>query len=76
MATADNVFAEELDNLIARYKIRIQQQRIHARELSGDLPQQKHARAQLAAIVAGLTKLQDLRKHFTLKRHIPHPWNG
>ena len=24
MASADNVFAEELDNLIARYKIRIQ----------------------------------------------------
>ena len=65
MESADNVFAEELDNLIARYKIRIQQQRIHARELSGDLPQQKHARAQLAAIVAGLVKLQDLLKHFT-----------
>jgi hypothetical protein len=31
----NTLFAEELDNLIAQYKIRIQQQRIHAKELSG-----------------------------------------
>ena len=54
-----------VDDLIGRYKIRIQQQRIHAEELSGDLLQQKHARAQLAGIIAGLAKLQDLRKQFT-----------
>jgi len=65
MSSADTVFAEELDNLIARYKIRIQQYRIHARELSRDPPQQRHAKAQLAAVLASLAKLQDLRKHFT-----------
>jgi hypothetical protein len=32
---------------IGRYKIRIEQQRIHAKESSGDPSQQKHARAQL-----------------------------
>jgi hypothetical protein len=63
--TADTVFAEELDNLIARYKIRIRQQRIHARELSGHPSQQTHAKAQLATIIGGLAKLQELRKHFT-----------
>jgi hypothetical protein len=65
VATADTVFAEELDNLIARYEIRIEQQRIHARELSGHPSQQTHAKAQLATITGGLAKLQDLGKHFT-----------
>jgi hypothetical protein len=65
MPTADTLFAEELDNMIGRYKIRIEQQRIHAKELSGDPSQQKHARAQLAGITAGLAKLKDLRKQFT-----------
>jgi hypothetical protein len=64
LQTADTLFTEELDDLIGRYKIRIQQ-RIHAKELSGDPSQQKHARAQLAGIIAGLAKLQDLRKQFT-----------
>jgi len=65
MPTADTLFTEELDNLIGRYKIRIEQQRIHAKELSGDPSQQKHARAELAGIIAGLAKLQDLRNQFT-----------
>jgi len=46
MTMADPPFTQELDNLIAQCKIRIEQQRIHAKELSGDPPQQKHARAE------------------------------
>jgi hypothetical protein len=65
MQTTDTLFRHKLDNLIARRKIRIQQQRIHAKELPGDPPQQKLAKAQLAAAIAGLAKLQDLRKHLT-----------
>ena len=65
MTTADALFTQELDNLIAQCKIRIEQQRIHAKELSGDPPQQKHARAKRVVAIAGLAKLQDLRKHFT-----------
>jgi hypothetical protein len=64
MQPTDTLFAAELDNLIAQHKIRIEQQRIHARELSGDRLQQKLAKEQLAAAIAGLAKLQDLRKHF------------
>jgi hypothetical protein len=40
----------------------MQQQRIHASELSVDPTQQKHAESQLAAMTAGLVKLQKLRK--------------
>ena len=69
MTTADALFAQELDNLIAQCKIRIEQQRIHAKELSGDPPQQKHARTELVEAVAGLAKLQGLRKHFTKAAH-------
>jgi hypothetical protein len=71
VTTADALSPQELDKLIARCKICIEQQRIHARELSGDPPQQKHARAELAAAIAGLAKLQDVRKHFT-KAAIKH----
>ena len=65
MTMADALITQELDNLIAQCKIRIEQQRIHAKELSGDPPQQKHARAEVVAAIAGLAKLQDLRKQFT-----------
>lgn len=71
MTTADALFTQELDDLIAQCKIRIEQQRIHAKELSGAPPQQKHARAELVAAIADLAKLKDLRKHFT-KQHIKH----
>jgi hypothetical protein len=63
--TADTLVTDELDALIARYTTRIEQQRIHVTELSRDPRQQNDARAELAATIAGLAKLQWLRKHFT-----------
>jgi DNA-binding NtrC family response regulator len=71
VTTADAISAQELNNLIAQCKIRIEQQRIHAKELSGDPPQQKHALQELVAAIASLAKLRKLRKHFT-KQHIKH----
>jgi hypothetical protein len=71
VTTADALYTQELDNRIAQCKIRIEQQRIHAKELSGDSPQQKRARAELVAAIAGLAKLRDLREHFT-RQHIKH----
>jgi hypothetical protein len=68
VTTADALFTQELDNLIAQCKIRIEQQRIHAKELSGDPPQQKHALAELVAAMAGLAKLQGLRKNLANRR--------
>jgi hypothetical protein len=65
VTTADAPYTQELDNLIAQFKIRIEQQRIHAKELSGDPLQQKHARAELVVARAGLAGLLDLRKRAT-----------
>jgi len=62
MPGTDKPLIDELDGVIALHKLRIQQQRIHATELSADPTQQKHAEAQLAAMTAGLVKLQQFRK--------------
>jgi hypothetical protein len=61
----DTMLSRELDRIIADHQLRIQQQRIHVRELSADPTQQKHAQGQLTAMVAGLEKLRDYRKLFT-----------
>jgi len=62
MPGMDRLLIDELDGVIAQHKLRIQQQRIHASELSADPTQQKHAQTQLAAMTAGLAKLQEFRK--------------
>jgi len=64
MPRTDRLLIDELDGFIAQHELRIQQQRIHASELSADPTQQKHARAKLAAMTAGLAKLQEFRKRF------------
>ena len=67
MPRTDNPLIDELDGVIALHKLRIQQQRIHASELSAD-PSQKHAEAQLAAMTESLVKLQEFRKRLVLKK--------
>ena len=62
MPGTDRLLVDELDGVIAQHKLRIQQQRIHASELSADPTRQKHAQAQLAAMRAGLAKLQEIRR--------------
>jgi hypothetical protein len=62
MPATDVLLLAQLDRVIAGYKLRIQQQRIHARELSAAPMQQKHAKAQVVAMRAGLAKLQQFRK--------------
>jgi len=62
MLGTEKLLIDELDGVIAQHKLRIQQQRIHANELSADPMRQKHARAQLAAMTAGLAKLKEFRK--------------
>lgn len=61
----DTMLSQELDKIIANYQLRIQQQRIHVKDLSGDPMQQKRAQGQLAAMVMGLNKLRDYRKLFS-----------
>jgi hypothetical protein len=62
MPGTDRLLIDEVDGVIAEHKLRIQQQRIHASELSADPTQKKYAEAQLAAMTAGLAKLQEFRK--------------
>ena len=64
MPGTDRLLIDALDSVIAQHKLRIQQRRIHANELSANPTQQKHAQAQLAAMTAGLAKLQEFRKRF------------
>ena len=64
MPGTDKPLIDELDGIIALHKLRIQQQRFHASELSADPTQQKLAQAQLAAMKAGLAKLQEFRRRF------------
>jgi len=61
----DTMLSHELDKIIANCQLRIQQQRIHVRELSADSMQQKQAEGELAAMVAGLEKLRGYRKLFS-----------
>jgi hypothetical protein len=61
----DTMLSHELDKIIAAHQLRIQQQRIHVKELSASPPQQEHARGELTAMVAGLEKLRDYRKLFS-----------
>jgi hypothetical protein len=61
----DTMLSQELDRIIANYQLRIQRQRIHVKELSGDPMQQKRAQGQLTSMVTGLDKLRDYRKLFS-----------
>jgi len=62
MATMHVPLLDELDGVIAQCKLRIELQRIHTSELSADPTQQRYAQAQLAAMTAGLAKLQEFRR--------------
>jgi hypothetical protein len=68
MTGTDKPLIDELDGIIALHELRIQQQRIHATELSADPTQQTHAEVRLAAITEGLVKLQGFRKRFARSR--------
>jgi hypothetical protein len=63
MRPSETMLSKELDQIIARCEVRVEQERIHVRELSADPSQQKTARVRLATTVAGLAKLQDYRRH-------------
>jgi hypothetical protein len=64
MRPSETMLSQELDQIIARYEIRIEQERIHVRELSADPSEQKAAWVRFDATVAGLAKLQDYRRRF------------
>jgi hypothetical protein len=53
--------ADEFDRLINSAKIRMEQQEIHVRELSGNIAEQARARHQLKDMLAGYRRLIGLR---------------
>jgi hypothetical protein len=64
MQINDTLLSQELDQMIARSEIRIQQELIHVTGLRSDPLQQKVARARVAASMAGLAKLKEYRRRF------------
>ena len=64
MQAIDTLLPQELDQMIARFEIRLQQEHIHVAGLRGDPSQQKAAQARVAASMAGLAKLKEYRRRF------------
>jgi hypothetical protein len=69
MSTGEEMMREQLDRIIARTELRVEQHCIHASALAPYGNQAKRARCQLAQILAGLAKLKTYRNVFSE----PHP---
>ena len=61
---ADQQLINELDGLIAKHKLDIQQLYALVSELPANRRRKKRAQAQLAVMTARLANLQELRKRF------------
>ena len=75
MPGMDEPLIDELGGAIGVHKLRIQQQRIHATELSADPTQQKHAEAQLAAMAVEFRRRLVLKKR-AMRRARPSSRNS
>jgi len=65
MSTGEEMMREQLDRIITRAELRIEQHRIHASALAPYGNQAKRARGQLAQILTGLAKLKTYRNEFS-----------
>ena len=65
MSTGEEMMREQLDRIIARAELRIEQHCIHASSLAAYGNQAKRARGQLAQILTGLAKLKTYRNEFS-----------
>ena len=64
MSTSEEMVREQLDRIIARTELRVEQYCIHASALAPNGDQAKRARGQLARMLTGLTKLKTYRNKF------------
>ena len=64
MSTGEEKMREQLDRLIARTEIRVEQHCVHAGALAPYVEQAKRARGQLARMLTGLAKLKTFRNEF------------
>jgi hypothetical protein len=59
-----NHVGSEIDRLIASAKLRAEHQRIHIRELAGNLAERTRARGQLKAMIQVRKKLRAIKRQF------------
>jgi hypothetical protein len=60
MSAGEEMVREQLDRIIARTELRVEQQCIHANALAPHGDESKRARSELALLLAGLAKLKTL----------------
>lgn len=65
MSAGEDMVREQLDRIIARTELRVEQHCIHASALAPYGDQAKRARGQLAQILTGLEKLKTYRNEFS-----------
>jgi hypothetical protein len=68
MSTSEEMMREQLDRIIARTELRVEQWSIHASALAPYGDQAKKARSQLALVLIGLAKLKTCRSEFSEAR--------
>jgi hypothetical protein len=72
MLTGEKMMREQLDRIIARTELRVEQYCIHANALDPYGDQAKRARDQLARMLTGLAKLKTYRNEFSEPRPRGH----
>jgi len=65
MSASEEMMREQLDRIIARTELRVEQWSIHAGGLAPYGDQAKRARNQLALVLIGLAKLKTCRAEFS-----------
>jgi hypothetical protein len=65
MSASEEMMREQLDRIIARTELRVEQWSIHACALAPRGDQAKRARSQLALALIGLAKLKTYRREFS-----------
>jgi uncharacterized protein (UPF0335 family) len=64
MSASEEIVREQLDRIIARIELRLEQRCAHASALTRDANEAKKAQGSIALTVSGLRKLQMLRGEF------------
>jgi hypothetical protein len=63
MSVSEEIMGEQLDRIIARTELRVEQWSIHACALTPYGDQAKRARSELTAVLIGLAKLKTCRNN-------------
>jgi hypothetical protein len=75
MSASEEMMRDQLDRIIARTELRVEQWSIHAGALAPYGDQAKRARSQLALVLIGLAKLKTCRSEFSEPQSRPTAGN-